>query len=366
MLHTTLLSTVRWFPEREPRLASVCAPLARMAPTRVALPQDDFIRTDLVAEFMEKLAVTHVFTPVPPSEWKKVYRRMDLDRVRFASALTGYLDEAEVARIAQIGDENPERDIDIGYRAWHAEPWLGRQGQLKTRIADVFLADAPSLGLNVDISTREDDKLYGDDWNRFLVRSKYTLGVEGGSSVLDHDGSVAACSTQYLKDKPDASFEEVESACFPGRDGELGLSALSPRHLEACAARTCQILVRGDYDGILQAGRHYLAVEPDFSNVPEVLETLRRDDRRAAIVDAAYRDVVASGRWTYRRLVDDVLAAADDSRPAPAQGSPSRATVGLAVARVVEFVSSATLWTVAHALLPLRDAVTHSRALLNR
>jgi hypothetical protein len=267
------------------------------------------------------------------------------------------LDDAEAARIAQIADRHPDRDIDIGYRAWHAEPWLGRQGQLKTRIAEVFLASAPSLGLNVDISTREKDKLYGDDWSRFLVNSKYTLGVEGGSSVLDHDGSVAACSAQYLKDKPDASFEEVESACFPGRDGELGLSALSPRHLEACAARTCQILVRGDYDGILQAGRHYLAVEPDFSNVPEVLETVRRDDRRAAIVDAAYRDVVASGRWTYRRLVDDVLGAADDSRSAPAQRSPSGATVGLRLARVVEVVSSATLWIVAHALLPLREAL---------
>jgi hypothetical protein len=356
VLHTTLLNTVRWFPERTARLARVCAPLGRLGRIRAALPQDDFIRSDAVAEFMEELRVTHVFTPVPLSECKKVYRRMDLDRVRFEPALTGYLDEAEVDRMAQAAVESPERDIDIGYRAWHAEPWLGRQGQLKTRIAEVFRERATEFGLNVDISTRDEDKLYGDDWNRFLTRSKYTLGVESGASVLDHDGSVAACSDQHLKANPQASFEEVEAACFPGRDGELALAVLSPRHLEACAARTCQVLVRGEYSGILQAGRHYLAVEPDFSNLPEVLETLRRDDRRADIVEAAYRDIVASGQWTYGRLVDEVLAQAD-APGALSAPQARRAKVGLRVARGLELISAATLRIVARTVLPLAAVV---------
>jgi hypothetical protein len=305
---------------------------------------------------MEELCVTHVFTPVPPAECEKVYRRMDLDRVRFEPALTGYLDEAEVARMAQTALESPERDIDIGYRAWHAEPWLGRHGQLKTRIAEVFRESAAELGLNVDISTRTEDKLYGDEWNRFLTRSKYTLGVEGGASILDHDGSVAACSGRYLKANPQAGFEEVESACFPGRDGELALAVLSPRHLEACAARTCQVLVRGEYNGILQAGRHYLAVEPDFSNVPDVLEALRRDDCRSDIVEAAYRDIVASGQWTYRRLVDEVLAQAEAPAALPAP-LVKQAARGLRVAGGLELVSSATLRIVARAVLPLAALV---------
>jgi hypothetical protein len=152
--------------------------------------------------------------------------------------------------------------------------------------------------------------LYGDDWSRFMARSKYTIGVEGGASILDHDGSLRARVYDYELDHPHASFAEVEAACFPGRDGELKLFAVSPRHLEACVSRTCQVLVRGEYNGVLEAGRHYIPVEPDFSNLDDVLETMRRDDRRHAISEAAFEDVVRGGRWTYRGFVAEVEAVA--------------------------------------------------------
>ncbi len=321
VLHTSYLATYRWRPDGAPWLRRRSAALRGLGRVTVALPQDDFLRSDLVAEVMEELGVDHVFTPVPESERPKVYRRMDLDRVRFHLALTGYLDDGEVARMERVAAEVGEagRDIDVGYRAWHAARWLGRHGQLKTEIARVFAEEGPRHGLKVDVSTREQDTLYGDDWSRFLARSKYTIGVEGGASILDHDGTLRARVYDYEVAHPDASFDDVEAACFAGRDGELALYAVSPRHLEACATRTCQVLVRGDYNGVLEADRHYIPLEPDFSNVDAVLETLRRDDRRHEIVEAAHRDVVASGRWTYRELVRAVEAVAPaDPAPAPA------------------------------------------------
>lgn len=327
VLHTSLLATFRWRPDGAPWLRARLAPVRDMGATVVALPQDDFLRSDLVGEIMEELGVEHVFTPVPPSERPKVYRRMNLERVRFHQGLTGYLDDAEVERIERIAEEvGDDRDIDVGYRAWHAEPWLGRHGRLKVDIAERFRDEAPKHGLNVDISTDGSGVLLGDDWSRFLARSKYTIGVEGGASILDHDGSLRAASYAYLVDHPGASFEEVEAACFPGRDGELDLKAISPRHLEACASRTCQVLVRGEYDGILEADRHYIPLEPDFSNLDQVLETMRRDDRRAEIVENAHRDVVASGEWTYARLVGDVEAVARE-RTRPQRPAPRRAAV---------------------------------------
>src|SRR5206468_1168828 len=125
------------------------------------LPQDDFLRSDLVSEVMAELRVDHVFTPVPESERAKVYRRMDLDRVRFHLALTGYLEDEEVARMERVAAEvGDARDIDVGYRAWHAAKWLGRHGQLKTEVARVFAEEGPNHGLKVDISTRDEDTLY--------------------------------------------------------------------------------------------------------------------------------------------------------------------------------------------------------------
>lgn len=322
VFHTSYLATYRWTPDGAPWLRKRSAPLRGLGRVRVALPQDDFLRSDLVAEVMEELGVDHVFTPVPPSEHEKVYGRMDFERVRFHVALTGYLDDDEVERMVRIAEEverGSGRDLDVGYRAWHAAKWLGRHGQLKTEIARVFSERGPAHGLRVDISTRDEDTLYGDDWSRFMARSKYTIGVEGGASILDRDGSLRARVYDYELDHPDATFEQVEAACFPGRDGELALFAVSPRHLEACVSRTCQVLIRGDYNGVLEADRHYIALEPDFSNLDEVLETMRRDDRRAAIAEAAFEDVVRGGRWSYRGFVADV------EEVAPADGSPANA-----------------------------------------
>jgi hypothetical protein len=349
VFHTSYLAAYRWTPDGAPWLRRRSEPLRGLGRVRVALPQDDFLRSDLVGEVMEELGVDHVFTPVPESERPKVYRRMDLDRVRFHLALTGYLDDDEVERMVRIADEvdrGAGRDVDVGYRAWHAAKWLGRHGQLKTEIARVFREEGPKHGLKVDISTRDEDTLYGDDWSRFQARSKYTIGVEGGASILDQDGSLRATVYDYELDHPDATFEEVEAACFPGRDGELKLFAVSPRHLEACVSRTCQVLVRGEYNGVLEADRHYIPLEPDFSNLDEVLETLKRDDRRAAIAEAAFEDVVRGGRWTYRGFVREVEAVAPRD-PSPAD---QRA---LAVARTQDRLSWAYVAVLMRVVMPV-------------
>ena len=55
-------------------------------------------------------------------------------------------------------------------------------------------------------------------------------------------------------------------------DGRLQLFAISPRHLEACATRTCQVLVEGEYSGVLRPGEHYIPVRKDLSNLDDVLE----------------------------------------------------------------------------------------------
>jgi len=319
VLHTSVLAGLRW-PPRPPRwVQRRLAPVRAMRGVKVALPQDDFLRSRPVGELLRRLEVDHVFTPVPESEWGRIYAAVDRSRTQLHIALTGYLEDEEVARMERITAEVGERrPIDVGYRAWHAPPWLGRHGALKTRIAEAFATEGPKHGLNVDISTRDEDTKYGDDWTRFMAESKYTIGVEGGASIDDFDGSVRAATDAYLADHPGAAFEEVEAACFPGRDGELDLRALSPRHLEACVTRTCQVLIEGDYNGALVAGRHYIPLKADFSNLDEVLETMRRDDRRAEIVANAHRDVVESGRWTYASFVAEVERIALGGSRAPA------------------------------------------------
>ena len=153
------------------------------------------------------------------------------------------------------------------------------------------------------------------------------IGAEGGATILDGDGTFKRRTEHYLAKHPDASFEEVEAACFPGEDGRLQLFAISPRHLEACATRTCQVLVEGDYSGVLRPGEHYIELRKDLSNLDDVFDQIESDQHRERIAEAAYRDVVASGRYSYERFVGEVESAAAEglARKAEAGASPAPA-----------------------------------------
>ena len=313
-----------------------------MTGVRVAMPQDEFLRSKLVCDFIDDFDIDVVCSVASESEWPKIYPSVDRERVRFHRVLTGYLDDRTLGRIERIVDSTPDRDLDIGYRAWRGAPWLGRHGTLKGTIADVVNERGPSRGLRLDVSTRDDDTLLGDDWFRFLARCRYTVGIEGGASVLDFDGAIKERTEAYTAEHPDAGFDEIERACFPGEDGRLALFAVSPRHLEACATRTCQVLVEGSYNGVLQPGRHYIELRSDLSNLAEVLDSLGDEERRQRIVEAAHRDVVASGRYTYRAMVADVEQAAFGMTSAVTSARPgdhlalllNRAAERLAWARV--------------------------------
>jgi hypothetical protein len=308
VFHTTFFAQ-RWVPRHFAKARRRAVALAALPAARVALPQDEFLRSDDVAAFVRDAGVDVVCSVAPPAAWPVIYPDLDRDRIALRQVLTGYLDDRTVARIDTILARTPERPIDIGYRAAPARAWLGRQGALKTSIAEAVRRAAPRHGLRVDISTDARDQIVGDGWFEFLASAKATIGVEGGASICDRDGSIKEASEAYLAAHPEASFEQVEARCFAGRDGELPLAVLSPRHLEACATRTCQILVEGDYNGILRPGEHYLSLRRDLSNLDDVLRVAADPGTRHAIVEAAYRDVVASRVWSYDRLVGDVIEA---------------------------------------------------------
>jgi hypothetical protein len=331
VFHTSFLS-YRWSPEAWRDLTGRTEPLRDAGGIRVAIPQDEFLRSELLSEFIEDFGIGHVFSAAPESEWPKIYAGVDRERVRFTRVLTGYLEPRSVRRAERITASVSDRTIDIGYRAWHAAPWLGRHGQLKHQLAEAVRERAPRHGLSVDISTREEDTLFGDDWYRFLASCRYTIGVEGGASILDRDGTLKEATERYLVEHPGGTFDEVEAACFPGRDGELSLFAISPRHLEACATRTGQVLVEGDYNGVLRPNDHYLPVDRDLGNLDLVLGELADEARRTRLVEAAHRDVIASDRFTYPKLVEQVEAVfAPDAVRRP--GRPGRLAWGVNRAR---------------------------------
>jgi hypothetical protein len=319
--------SIRFNRPRFRRLVRRARRLRDIAAVKVAIPQDEYVNTDLLCAFLRDMQVSHVFTAASEQDWPAIYGELDLDRVRLTTVLTGYLSDDTLATVERLRALEPGRTVDIGYRARDLPVWLGRRGRLKAEIAAEVQRLAPERGMTTDVSTREEDTLIGDDWFRLLLRSRATVGTEGGAGILDRDGSVRERTEAYLKRHPQASFADVEAACFPGRDGELHLAAISPRHLEACATRTVQILVEGAYNGVLEAHRHYIPVRPDLADLGAALDALGDADRCRRITDQAYNDVVASRRYHYDAFVDTVVRRSLEGRSSRAvpQGVVARA-----------------------------------------
>ncbi len=84
----------------------------------------------------------------------------------------------------------------------------------------------------------------------------------------------------------------------------------------------CQVLFAGRYSGAMEPMVHYIPLAKDFSNIDRVLELIGDADVRRELTENAYRDLIASGDWSYGRLiagVDETLAEAGlRSRPDPA------------------------------------------------
>lgn len=297
----------RWYPDEFQKLMQRVKALKDHAAVKAVFTQDEYLNTQKIREFIQFISADLVFTVAPESEWPKIFGSPAEGFVKFTRVLTGYLDDGTVARIQDLSRLHQERRIGISYRSWSAQPWLGKWGNLKILLAHKVAEVCEKAGVTADISTKNKDTFLGDRWFCFLLDSKYTLGVEGGASLLDPDGSVLKKSVAYLREHPDADFNEVENACFKGLDGSLDLRALSPRHLEACATRTCQILIEGDYNGVLIAEKHYIALKQDFSNLDEVMARVCDDSERKKMTETAYADIVVSGKYSYREFTRQVL-----------------------------------------------------------
>lgn len=323
LLHTSLCG-MRWSEQVFDRFTPLLDPLNQAEAFKVAQPQDEFIHADMLCELIERTGCDAVMTCGGDAAQAMIYGDLK-PSLECLQVLTGYLDPQTVKLAKDCYRPMQERQYDLTYRAWRAADWLGALGQLKVQIGEVFERAAKLAGLKTDISLDNADTVAGKAWIDFLADSRSVIGVEGGASILDRDGSLKAAVEAYRAEHPDASYEAVRDTVFPGRDGELSLRALSPRHLEAVATRTAQCLIRGDYNGLLKADTHYIPVEEDFSNIAEVLTAIADPDRLSAVADRAYKDIVEGGLASY----PDFVGEWDDHFETRTPG-PKRWTIGKA------------------------------------
>lgn len=306
ILHYTLLS-MRWTPNFWRFFSKGLSLLRYMNGVKVAIPQDEFVETESLCTLFRKLKIDSVFTCANPVDYQTLYPSEKTLLKHYVTTFTGFVDEETLALIHELSKQIPRRDIDIGYRVRSLPFWLGEFGQYKAKIAAVFNACKDKTSLKIDVSTDPKDVFYGNDWIRFMLRCRVMPGCLGGASLYDSDGTIRKNVEEFTQKNPEATFEEVAQKCFPEKDYSLSLFALSPRHFECAMTKTCQVLLEGDYQGVFEAGRHYIELKKDFSNLDDVLKQIENKELCEKIAEEAFNEVVLSGKYTYRHFAREVV-----------------------------------------------------------
>jgi hypothetical protein len=288
--------------------------LARYHGLKVLFIQDEYDNTWIASDWINKLGIEVVFTNVPDNYLRRIYSRVNHERVEFIQALTGYVP-------LHFGRCPPpkraaDRPVAIGYRVRKLPFRYGKLGWEKFMIGQRMRAMCEERRIPHDIEWTDDKRIFGEHWLEFLGNCRATLGGESGSNVFDFDGTLATAIDAFLQQNPDTPFEEFFERFLKDRETEEIMNHISPRAFEAIALRTALILFEGRYCNVLKPDVHYIPLKKDFSNIDDVLGKLQDDAYVDTMTERAYTEIIASRQYSYERFVQGVMATVE-SRVAP-------------------------------------------------
>jgi len=193
-----------------------------------------------------------VYTALPQVAVERVCPQQSFPAVEFRRMQAGYSSENVIAEWFVLPLE--QRTSHLGFR--------GRR-----EVTEPVLAVAHQRGIPVDIEVEPapDVRLW-----RIIAACRATLVLDDGPGSCASDAAPMA-----------ALFTAIR-------------------------LRTAVIVFENTFSDILQPDRHCIPLRRDLGNLPEIFDKLSDLAYLNVLTERAYDDVIASGRWSYRRLVDDV------------------------------------------------------------
>ncbi len=255
---------------------------------------------DLMAQkiaFVNESGADFVCTQLPVGVAKQLYNGCGASVVPMPHALN-----PDVYR-----DCGNARSIDVGFVGDLYDRLIGDQE--RTRLVEFMASRGAAFGMRCDIRR---ERMPRADWAAYLNDCHGVVGAESGTYFLQPGGEALRCAKTCLRSDPDASFDAVFQRCFAHVQSALCGKAVSSRHFEPIGTHTCQLLIEGAYNGILEADRHYIAVARDLSNIEDAVGRFRDVSYRSIVTSTAYDHVMAA--HTYHHRVSTLIETITHSR----------------------------------------------------
>jgi hypothetical protein len=239
--------------------------------------------------------------------------------------------------------DDADRKIDVGGRSAQYPNFLGDDD--RNQLYDAVRRCGPKEGLTVDVETTSGSRLSRPDWAAFLNDCRGTIGTEAGTWFLERDDRSVLEIREFLRQCGGSRtlradrfahslarrlpygakealrallkwsplrheaigddlgyFAEVQARFFTNRPrAPVYGKCISSRHFDAAGTGTCQLLIRGRYNDILQADEHYLAFDPDLANLDDVIARFRDPGERKRVANNAY-ELIRDAHTHHHRL----------------------------------------------------------------
>lgn len=270
---------------------------------KILFIQDEYETTETVRWWIEKLQINAVFTCIPRDYIGVVFPPKRFSTVEFEQVLTGYV-PIDHDKFNSYYKPFSSRTNIIGYRGRKLPYWYGDLGQEKLTIAVKMREICLNKAIVADIEWDDNKRIYGEAWYDFLSNCKATLGTETAANIFDDYGEIKKAVEGEIHSNPSISYQEVFDKHLFAHEGKIRMNQISPRIFEAISLRTALVLFEGEYSGVIFAHTHYIPLKKDFSNINEVLAKLEDDQYLETITERAYRDVIASGRYSYQNFIE--------------------------------------------------------------
>jgi hypothetical protein len=193
------------------------------------------------------------------------------------------------------------RDISLGFVGSFYYPFIGDED--RNRMLRTFMQWSVQTQANADIRIGNIPRM---KWAAYLRRCAAVLGAESGTYYLDREGQILARAKAFWRQHPGVAFEQMKAEFFsevlpPYVTGKH----ITSRHFEAMGSMACQVLLEGQYNGIIEPGRHYIEMKRDYSNFADVTTQIADASHCQSIASQAYELVMSS--HTYRHRIDDLV-----------------------------------------------------------
>lgn len=327
-LHSTNADSLRNLRRVTPALQHRVSPLVLLVGNEVDLPEVPLRdKIDVFQELEPELIATQLPLASGSYLWDSVATRAVIE-----------LPHALNERIFKFVTPHEARMLDVGVRGIRYGPYLGDSA--RNDLMDALRGIPDHRGLAIDIS---EERLSRREWAGYLDRTRTTFSSEAGSPWLS-DSSLGlgpasrrqegVGKTRYVL-PPDSVFRQpylhlpkglrkvakqslnslgVHTASSAGQlpadfrderewaNAERGVSGkcVSSRHFDALGAGATQVLLEGDYNGLLAPGEHYIELKADYSNWERVLDAIVDVGLTTRIAVSAREYAMDSHRYLHR------------------------------------------------------------------